>query len=51
MGRLTRSGKELTKDKEYLVKNIADKNYSKWLSEAEVEKLKNGGRILSDLVK
>lgn len=51
MGRQTRSGKELTKDKEYLVKNIADKNYSKWLSEAEVEKLKNGGRILSDLVK
>ena len=50
-GRSTRSGKELSSEKEYLVKSILDKEYSKWLSESELQKLDDGGRILLNSVK
>ena len=45
-GRVTRSGKQTARSKEYLVKSVVDRNFKRWLNEAEVNRLKKDGRIL-----
>ena len=46
-GRTSRSNKVTNQDTEYLVKNINDKSFSKWLNEAEYQKLKQNGFLLN----
>ena len=47
-GRVSRSGKRSNQQKQFLVKSIVDRDFSKWLPEAEVKKLQQDGRILRD---
>ena len=50
-GRKLRSGKQSSEGSlEFLVKSIKDKNYSKWVSSAVLDKLRQDGLILRDLV-
>ena len=47
-GRELRSGKKENSVKQYLTKSIADRSFSKWLSEEELEKLRDDGVVLHD---
>ena len=48
-GRELRSGKKESSVKQYLTKSIADRSFSKWLTEEELEKLRKDGVILHDI--